>query len=326
MSGFVVRCVAPSACSWQVGVSIFVCVSRTHTTTLCCVASQLRLVCRCCVVIHICCTHKQAAEDFMVHLFEDCNLCAIHAKRVTISELSAGCRWLVLVAAAASGVLLSITHSTRHVYVSTQRLLHSCWQRCTLTSSRCIPSAHNTHTHLFHLLPTAPCCLQCQRTCSWRAAFGGPLQGWPPSDTTPPGACLCMWWCMCACMCSACRGGGCVWWVWTHPSNVAGLQPQVHSAHCHKGQHAVSRFMRTSFTPQPHSKWDDTYSFACVHVAVCMTAAAAAGPLQLTLVGWLTAFRSRVGGWVLTDTTDRPTDRQTGTWAGKLGAYVGGCW
>jgi hypothetical protein len=29
----------------------------------------------------------QAVEDFMVHLFEDCNLCAIHAKRVTISEL-----------------------------------------------------------------------------------------------------------------------------------------------------------------------------------------------------------------------------------------------
>ena len=29
----------------------------------------------------------QATEDFMVHLFEDCNLCAIHAKRVTISAL-----------------------------------------------------------------------------------------------------------------------------------------------------------------------------------------------------------------------------------------------
>lgn len=28
----------------------------------------------------------QATEDFMVHLLEDCNLCAIHAKRVTISE------------------------------------------------------------------------------------------------------------------------------------------------------------------------------------------------------------------------------------------------
>lgn len=28
----------------------------------------------------------QATEDFMVHLFEDTNLCAIHAKRVTISE------------------------------------------------------------------------------------------------------------------------------------------------------------------------------------------------------------------------------------------------
>merc|ERR1711879_957834 len=27
---------------------------------------------------------QEAAEDFMVHLFEDCNLCAIHAKRVTI--------------------------------------------------------------------------------------------------------------------------------------------------------------------------------------------------------------------------------------------------
>jgi hypothetical protein len=30
----------------------------------------------------------QATEDFMVHLFEDTNLCAIHAKRVTISESS----------------------------------------------------------------------------------------------------------------------------------------------------------------------------------------------------------------------------------------------
>ena len=27
----------------------------------------------------------QAAEDHIVHLFEDTNLCAIHAKRVTIS-------------------------------------------------------------------------------------------------------------------------------------------------------------------------------------------------------------------------------------------------
>ena len=27
----------------------------------------------------------QSTEDFMVHLLEDCNLCAIHAKRVTIS-------------------------------------------------------------------------------------------------------------------------------------------------------------------------------------------------------------------------------------------------
>ena len=27
---------------------------------------------------------QEAAEDVMVGLFEDCNLCAIHAKRVTI--------------------------------------------------------------------------------------------------------------------------------------------------------------------------------------------------------------------------------------------------
>ena len=32
-----------------------------------------------------CCVSAQSMEDFMVHLFEDCNLCAIHAKRVTIS-------------------------------------------------------------------------------------------------------------------------------------------------------------------------------------------------------------------------------------------------
>ncbi|KAJ6334635.1 hypothetical protein OIU78_011496 [Salix suchowensis] len=29
---------------------------------------------------------QEAAEDFIVHLFEDGMLCAIHAKRVTLSE------------------------------------------------------------------------------------------------------------------------------------------------------------------------------------------------------------------------------------------------
>ncbi|KAI8807818.1 histone-fold-containing protein [Cladochytrium replicatum] len=29
---------------------------------------------------------QEAAESFMVHLFEDANLCAIHAKRVTIQQ------------------------------------------------------------------------------------------------------------------------------------------------------------------------------------------------------------------------------------------------
>ena len=27
---------------------------------------------------------QEATEDFLVHLFEDCNLCAIHAKRQTV--------------------------------------------------------------------------------------------------------------------------------------------------------------------------------------------------------------------------------------------------
>lgn len=29
---------------------------------------------------------QEATEDFIVHLLEDCNLCAIHAKRVTIMQ------------------------------------------------------------------------------------------------------------------------------------------------------------------------------------------------------------------------------------------------
>jgi histone H3 len=27
---------------------------------------------------------QEAVEDFIIHLLEDCNLCAIHAKRITI--------------------------------------------------------------------------------------------------------------------------------------------------------------------------------------------------------------------------------------------------
>lgn len=33
---------------------------------------------------------QDSTEDFMVHLLGDTNLCAIHAKRVTISELGGG--------------------------------------------------------------------------------------------------------------------------------------------------------------------------------------------------------------------------------------------
>ncbi|CAA6654475.1 unnamed protein product [Spirodela intermedia] len=31
---------------------------------------------------------QEAAEDFLVHLFEDANLCAIHAKRVTLRVIT----------------------------------------------------------------------------------------------------------------------------------------------------------------------------------------------------------------------------------------------
>ena len=34
---------------------------------------------------------QEAAEAFLVHLFEDTNLCAIHAKRVTIQSVSILC-------------------------------------------------------------------------------------------------------------------------------------------------------------------------------------------------------------------------------------------
>jgi histone H3/H4 len=37
-----------------------------------------------CNRLFVCCA--QDVEDFLVHMFEDCNLCAIHAKRITISE------------------------------------------------------------------------------------------------------------------------------------------------------------------------------------------------------------------------------------------------
>lgn len=39
-----------------------------------------------------CC--PQATEDFIVHLLEDTNLCAIHAKRITISESPSRCSTL----------------------------------------------------------------------------------------------------------------------------------------------------------------------------------------------------------------------------------------
>jgi hypothetical protein len=47
-------------------------------------------------------------EDFMVKLFEDCNLCAIHAKRVTISARPA---FACLLSRAAAAVYARAGHA-----------------------------------------------------------------------------------------------------------------------------------------------------------------------------------------------------------------------
>lgn len=65
----------------------------------------------CCI---LCFTWLQASEDFVVHLFEDCNLCAIHAKRVTISEcdLEPVLAMRLVVSQHGSHVLCSLTAPT----------------------------------------------------------------------------------------------------------------------------------------------------------------------------------------------------------------------
>ena len=84
---------------------------------------------------------QEATEDFIVHLLEDCNLCAIHAKRVTISAWAGGGAWGQVLSVLCEQLLVLLCHSG------------GC-------SAGGLP------------LLTAPACpghmLQCQRTCSWR--------------------------------------------------------------------------------------------------------------------------------------------------------------
>lgn len=126
---------------------------------------QLTLEDRLCVV--------QATEDFIVHLLEDCNLCAIHAKRVTISKRlfqAAGTTSLQQRSAqhATSAFMFaaSCTPLPHHALLccTTQTLAASC--TCLLHQAHlcCIMLGNLFVMAWFHLqFP-----LQCQRTCSWQ--------------------------------------------------------------------------------------------------------------------------------------------------------------
>ena len=99
----------------------------------------------------------QATEDFIVHLFEDTNLCAIHARRVTISALA------------------------------------FCF--CLLRGMRGVRFSPFPTTDTLPFQRPPPLFFQCPRTCSWPAAFGDPSTachptekdgGVPPHPPPPP--------------------------------------------------------------------------------------------------------------------------------------------
>lgn len=71
---------------------------------------------------------QEATEDFIVHLLEDCNLCAIHAKRVTISERRRGCEPAASVLGAPRQALRQLGSVRRHVFrVRTLFSSVRCW-------------------------------------------------------------------------------------------------------------------------------------------------------------------------------------------------------
>ena len=64
----------------------------------------------------------QATEDFMVHLFEDTNLCAIHAKRVTISKPSSLLLCIVKIPSHGNLVCGSMISCSHHCLVQCPRI------------------------------------------------------------------------------------------------------------------------------------------------------------------------------------------------------------
>lgn len=75
----------------------------------------------------------QATEDFIVHLFEDCNLCAIHAKRVTISKRPNTGAPVETLLSASLGVAVVWQRYTLSSFVSK-------WRVCTLCRTKIVRS------------------------------------------------------------------------------------------------------------------------------------------------------------------------------------------
>lgn len=68
----------------------------------------------------------QAAEDFLVHLFEDTNLCALHAKRVTISELLLHFLFWIKTACNSTGSHKGALRRQSHAQGSPETLVFAC--------------------------------------------------------------------------------------------------------------------------------------------------------------------------------------------------------
>lgn len=140
-----------------------------HCTALalgCCV-SEWASPRRCCCAAAVIATPAppQATEDFIVHLFEDCNLCAIHAKRVTISACVLWSPHALLAAHPASSCL------------------------CILR-----PSLLRMLTHTTPRTTTTTTTMQCPRIFSLHAASGDQCMGVPLLEAAPAPACLHQWW------------------------------------------------------------------------------------------------------------------------------------
>jgi hypothetical protein len=95
----------------------------------------------------------------MVHLLEDCNLCAIHAKRVTISAF-----FHFSTAVPVLQVAVCMCRGQSSQLVSTTQLQAS-W----------------THLHV-NLIGARFLHLQCRRTCSWRGESEGQSLACRPTD------------------------------------------------------------------------------------------------------------------------------------------------